>query len=73
VLIKGIGTIIIKGWALDSKELVLMLINTLYVLTFYTNIVFLTWAIAWGVHWNIENMYFTKNGKPLCALIYQYG
>jgi hypothetical protein len=50
-----------------------MLTNMLYALTFHTNIVSLTRAIAWGVYWNIENIYLTKNGKPLCALMYQYG
>jgi hypothetical protein len=42
VLIEGIGTIIVKGQALDGKESVLMLTNMLYMLTFYTNIVSLT-------------------------------
>jgi hypothetical protein len=42
VLIEGTGTIVVKGQALDREELVLMLTNTLYMLTFYTNIVFLT-------------------------------
>jgi hypothetical protein len=73
VLIEGTGTIIVKGWALDGEESVLTLTNTLYVLTFHTNIVSLTRAIAWGVHWNMENIYLTKNGKPLCALAHQYG
>jgi hypothetical protein len=50
VLIEGTGTIVVKGWALDGEESVLMLTNTLYVLTFYTNIVSLTQAIARGVY-----------------------
>jgi hypothetical protein len=50
VLIEGTGTIIIKGQALDGEELVLTLTNTLYALTFHTNIVSLTQAIAWGVY-----------------------
>ena len=45
----------------------------LYVLTFHTNIVSLTRAIAQGIHWNTENSYLTKNRKPLCVLTYQYG
>jgi hypothetical protein len=73
VLIEGTGTIIIKGQALDGEESVLTLTNTLYILTFYTNIVSLTRAIAQGVYWNIENIYLTKNGKPLYALTHQYG
>jgi hypothetical protein len=73
VLIEGTGTIIVKGRALDGEELVLMLTNTLYALTFHTNIVSLTRVIARGVYWNTKNMYLTKNSKPLCALTHYYG
>ena len=29
--------------------------------------------MAQGIHWNTENLYLTKNQKPLCILTYQYG
>ena len=61
VMIEGTGTIIVRGCCLDNTEATLTLNNMLYVLTFHINIVSLTRAIAWGIHWNTENSYLTKN------------